>query len=74
MALSINEEGEEFYEAEGGAVSDKSPAAYRFVLMVFRSLTKNRWKRGKFKKSKKILVRKKVLIFSRFVLCSIFIL
>ena len=37
MALSINEEGEEFYEAEGGAVSDKSPAAYRFVLMVFCS-------------------------------------
>ena len=59
MALSINEEGEEFYEAEGGAVSDKSPATYRFVLMVFCSLTKNRWKRGKFKKSKKILVGKK---------------
>ena len=53
MALSINEEGEEFYEAEGGAVSDKSPAAYRFVLMVFRSLTKNWLKKGKFKKSKK---------------------
>ena len=44
MALSINEEGEEFYEAEGGAVSDKSPAAYRLVLMVFRSITKNWWK------------------------------
>ena len=75
MALSINEEGEEFYEAEGGAVSDKSPAAYRFVLMVFRSLTKNWLKKGKFKKSKKNISGEKssnffLILFYEFSFCE----